>query len=105
MSFSFRFGNALTRFKVSSRVTFSLLGRSIFTFRKGFIGISEPIMFERVLRGKCSHPSQRGVALLRSSNLREATSTSNLSPFVVRVHSFSASFRRRRWWRLFKQII
>ena len=39
MSFSFRFENALTRFKASSRVTLSRLGRSIFTgFLKGFIG-------------------------------------------------------------------
>jgi len=39
ISFSFRFENALTRFKASSRVTFSLLGLSIFTrLLKGFIG-------------------------------------------------------------------
>jgi hypothetical protein len=47
MNFSFRFGNALTRFKASSRVTFSLFGHLIFaSFLKGFIGISELIMFE-----------------------------------------------------------
>jgi hypothetical protein len=47
MSFSFRFENALTRLSASSRVTFSLLGRSIVAcFLKGFIGTSEPIMFE-----------------------------------------------------------
>lgn len=47
MSFSFRFENDLTRFKASSRVTFSFLGRSIFTcLLKGFIGTCEPIMFK-----------------------------------------------------------
>jgi len=50
MSFSFRFENALTRFKASSRVTFSLLGLSIFTpFPKGFIGTSETIMLKWTL--------------------------------------------------------
>jgi hypothetical protein len=56
MSFSFRFANALPRLKASSRVTLSLLGRSIFTcFLKGFIGTSEGIMFERRFRSKYSY--------------------------------------------------
>ena len=55
MSLSFRFEKALTRFKASSRVTFSFLGRSIFTcLLKGFIATSEPIMCERRFRRKCS---------------------------------------------------
>jgi hypothetical protein len=55
MSFSFRFANAFTRLKASSRVTLSLLGRSILTcFVKGFIGTSEAIMFERCFTSKRS---------------------------------------------------
>jgi hypothetical protein len=64
MSFSFRFENALTRFDDSSRVTLSLLGRSTFaSFLKGFIGTSEPIMFELSFASKRFSRTEQRMAL------------------------------------------
>jgi len=73
MSFSFRFENALTRFKTSSRETLSLLGRSIFTsFLKGFIGTSEAIVLEGRIGSKRSCIQRlAGAAQVESVRIRE----------------------------------